>query len=133
MNWSNLLPCKDTWSRLPHSGVWLLSISKAGNSTSCLGSLFQCSVTLTALPYVQSEPPVFLSVPIAPFPGRGLCLLHTLQISALSACPHMSVPCLLFISMAVCQTLEQLLISPALGRPELDTVQQHSRLHTDQH
>lgn len=90
-SWDELLqpPAQKGHQEWAATSRWLLSISKAADSTACLGSLFQCSVILTVLSYVQPEPPVFLSVPTAPFLGTGLCLLYTFQISVISAFPHM--------------------------------------------
>jgi len=52
----------------------LLNIPKNGDFTNSLGTLCQCSVTLTVkevFPHVQTEPLVFQFVPIASCPVNG--------------------------------------------------------------
>jgi len=44
----------------------VLNISREGESTTSLGSLFQISVTLKVLPHVQLERPMLQFVPVAP-------------------------------------------------------------------
>lgn len=69
-------------------------------------------------------PPLFWHRPLPP--------LYPPDLSSPSlSCPE-RVLSALCISPALWQSLEQLLISPVLGSPELDTAQQHSRLHTHQ-
>jgi len=74
---SNPLLKQLPYSRLCRkSSRQVLINSREGNSTASLGSLFQCSVTLTVkkfFPHVQMELPVFQFVPIASCPVMGRC------------------------------------------------------------
>jgi len=67
-------PCRSrvTYSRL-HRTVsrWVLSISREGDSTTSLGSLFQCSVTLRGKKFFLMFTRNFLFVPVAPCPATG--------------------------------------------------------------
>ena len=76
--WSNPLcsirATQATLHRMGSLSIWLLNISIDGDSTTLLGNLCQCLVTLTVktvFPDVQREPPVFQFTPIASGPVTG--------------------------------------------------------------
>ena len=99
-------PCRSrvTQSRLPRTlSRRVLNISREGDSTTSLGSLFQCSVTLrvrkffTLLPYPvsaqdRSAPTCFeLSLPFSLFPLRHPHLFYIAYFSSVLCCSSLKL------------------------------------------